>query len=562
MSLNLIYGLLIVTNTTSDSIGYFTTVNITDNNSSITTYTPIIESNKSQDSLIEESFNGYDLSIAKKQAIGLLNLIYHRYELNGTGAQFFRTANNFASYQWDKVKYKFMKKMLQGNQTFLMIFGGSSVTAGHDNYFNQSFPMIVLKRMKPILKALGIKMKVHNIAQGANNCIPYSFCYESMGGINPDFVGWEQSYNCGHDDPIFELVGRYAGWSSNQGLTYYSASGAWSPIGCPASTDSPPYSSEDWKPEYANLPQWSPDVTALNEEKTQLDKYYKKNPSSKRFAGWVDDKYIATAPHGFNVWETNELCTYVKDGQSKTKCNGIDATMGCTMKFMTHEAGLYGSDNGNGANWHPTRAFHMLRGEAITWLYTLALLDGIYMVESDLANGLTPFELLTIYSKALDQLHPSMPDDYLPHYSKNLTLTDLIVGTHNWTYDDYEYPEWSKHYGYLDLKPVYISGPSSYHGEIFIKVTIGINDYVALCGERKESLKHTIIHVIPYANIPENKTEFIPPSNLTIWTKKKYFGNECKYILGLPVGIHVIGILPNSSHTDHITGLSHVIMWP
>ncbi len=55
-------------------------------------------------------------------------------------------------------------------------------------------------------KALGIDLIVHNIAQGANNCIPYTMCYESMGGKDPDFVGWEQSYNCGHSDDVFEVL--------------------------------------------------------------------------------------------------------------------------------------------------------------------------------------------------------------------------------------------------------------------------------------------------------------------------------------------------------------------
>ena len=81
-----------------------------------------------------------------------------------------------------------------------MLMIGSSVTAGHDSYFNQSFPMIVNKRMSSILSALGINLTVHNIAQSANNCYPYDMCYESMGGLDADFIGWEQSYNCGHDE--------------------------------------------------------------------------------------------------------------------------------------------------------------------------------------------------------------------------------------------------------------------------------------------------------------------------------------------------------------------------
>ncbi len=84
-----------------------------------------------------------------------------------------------------------------GSQKFLMIFGGSSVTAGHDNYYNQSYPFVAERRMKRALKALGVELVVRNIAQGANNCRPSTYCYESMGGSNADWMGWEQSYNCG-----------------------------------------------------------------------------------------------------------------------------------------------------------------------------------------------------------------------------------------------------------------------------------------------------------------------------------------------------------------------------
>jgi hypothetical protein len=58
---------------------------------------------------------------------------------------------------------------------------------------------------------------------------------------------------------------------------------------------------------------------------------------------------------------------------------------------------------GSGAAHHPTRAFHMLRGEAIAWLYTLAALDAVYMLETDLKTA-TPIELSSRYLKKLDVL--------------------------------------------------------------------------------------------------------------------------------------------------------------
>jgi hypothetical protein len=167
----------------------------------IATVVPLVPTNCQMDSStrsLADSTSKIDLKEAKGLAQDVLSLIRNRYELDGIGAMFFLTTNNMGSHVWDIIKYKFAKKIVQKDQQFLMIFGGSSVTAGHDNRHNQSYPSVVDRRLGPILKALGVKLSVNNIAQGANGCIPYTLCYESMGGLNPDFLGWEQSYNCGY----------------------------------------------------------------------------------------------------------------------------------------------------------------------------------------------------------------------------------------------------------------------------------------------------------------------------------------------------------------------------
>lgn len=135
----------------------------------------------------------FDLLTAKQEVSKVLSLIYHRYEFNDTyGPNFTFTSSNMDRTTWDMLKYKLAYKTLEGNQDYLMIFGGSSVTAGHDNFFNQSYPMTFQRRMKKVFELLGINLTVRDIAQGANNCIPYLHCTESMGGKNPDFVNWEQ----------------------------------------------------------------------------------------------------------------------------------------------------------------------------------------------------------------------------------------------------------------------------------------------------------------------------------------------------------------------------------
>ena len=138
-----------------------------------------------------EANNSYDA--AKSLLKNVLSLIYNRYEFGGPhGSKFFMTSNNLSPETWDILKFKLATKMLTPNSTFLMIFSGSSVTAGHDNYYAQSYPYIFKKRMTDIFQNMGIELIVHDIALGANNCSPYVLCYESMGGTDPDFLNWEQ----------------------------------------------------------------------------------------------------------------------------------------------------------------------------------------------------------------------------------------------------------------------------------------------------------------------------------------------------------------------------------
>ncbi len=534
----------------------------------------------------------WDLAKGVELAQSVLSLIRARYELDGSiGRNFWLASNSMKATTWDIMKYKYLVKMLSPNaadRTFTMTFGGSSVTAGHDSYFKQSYSEIVNARMGPVLAALGVELRVHNIAQGANNCSPYQLCYESMGGLDPDWINWEQSYNCGHDQGIFELAARVAGWSKNKAVIYYSASGAWSPGGCEPAEENPPYCSEEFTVAGAGLTEWKPTADDLNKEKGLLDKFASAAQSAQRFYSYHDGShdYSAVSPHGFNVWESNEHCTGRSKDDTKdiTGCNGIDAAQGCKMKFMSHEAGEYGQEGGGGARWHPTRAFHMLRGEAISWLYTMALLDGVLELQargaSD-ADAAKRSELRTEYDAKLAKLQPPIPaspkyckdgyhcdvrpvcyTDYLPHYPSDMALKDVIVGKTHWTYEAEEYGEWSLKYGYLDSKPLWIAKGDQ--GEIHLRVVVGaVVDEVWVCGAVSESLKHTQFFLDQ--DVPADKMHPYSPNwdNRKEWKRAKYIGNECKAVQGLPQGTHVLSIgTKPAADTEHGSGLSHVIMWP
>lgn len=125
-----------------------------------------------------------------------LSLIYNRFELNTPeGTALFTVPQNLPTTLWDINKNKFALNILEKSE-YKTLFSGSSVTAGHDNYYNQSYPFVYERALKPVFDILDVDFIVHNIAQGTNPCSPYVYCYETMGGFIPDTFIWEQVRNC------------------------------------------------------------------------------------------------------------------------------------------------------------------------------------------------------------------------------------------------------------------------------------------------------------------------------------------------------------------------------
>lgn len=521
-----------------------------------------------------------DLEKAKGLLQGLLDLIYNRYQLGDREGDHFYSNQNMNTNSWDIYKYRLARKVLATtteDRRYLMIFGGSSVTAGHDNRFESSYPLIAKKRLLPIFEALGLDLKVDNIAQGANGCFPYELCYESMGEPDPDFVNWEQSYNCGHAADAFEYTARVAGMSKNRGVMYYSASGAWTPKG-ELSEYSPPYCSELWTVDSVQAPH-EPlthkvfGVAELEAERIKLNRFHGGGGSYQRFMS--DRAYVAaTAPSGFNVWQSNPV----------TKQSGSDMVLP-TTRFFTQEAGWYDNPGKGGAGHHPTKAFHMMRGESIAFLHATTLLDALLMIEADYAGGGTREGLLEKYKLKLDELQPPLPPpksctgaglycqdkaicytDFGPHYNPERTLKELVVGKTEWVETGAELSDWHNKFGFLDTKPLWSNDKVG--GEIYLRVTAGKTDRMMICGGA-ESLKHIIIQFDLHAGEKsvEELTEYNFASRpagapaLVTWTERKYANGECTMLTGVPQGTHIIGLVRDENFKEHISSIAHVIVW-
>ena len=191
-----------------------------------------------------------------------------------------------------------------------MLFGGTSVTAGHDNYFNQTYPAILLNKLYPIFDALGIELSVRNIAQGQNGCLPYDLCYNGMGGFGDeplDYIGWEQSFNCGRNGNYFEIMARIAGFQ--KAILFMTASGTmYYGKHCPEDevyihigyelvvnnvlqSDDNPRHDANWTPNETSYPSMSISEKEMNAYRSMLTTWGKKANSIARFTGYINMYY-------------------------------------------------------------------------------------------------------------------------------------------------------------------------------------------------------------------------------------------------------------------------------
>ena len=79
---------------------------------------------------------------------------------------------------WEVLKLKYQFKLLDnanGSNTWnhmVISFMGSSVTAGHDNPFNVSFPILTQELLAPAFKPMKMHLYTRNAAMGNNPCMP------------------------------------------------------------------------------------------------------------------------------------------------------------------------------------------------------------------------------------------------------------------------------------------------------------------------------------------------------------------------------------------------------
>lgn len=516
------------------------------------------------------------LTTALDQLNKAANLIYQRFELHHwKAAQFFMESSNMPVYGWDLIKNRIAKKILLGNASYVMIFGGSSVTAGHDNYYNQSYPFVFERRLKDVFTSLGVRLEVRNIAQGANNCRPSNYCYEGMGGEDADFIGWEQSFNCGRNRDIHEMVARVAHWA--KGVVYYEASGAFMTSECGPSSDPLYWTSEDWTPEKAGITsKYSINWEAAQAYRQLSGDWYDDGNSVSRFTNQVyGGTYKGVGPHGYSVWgHSSKLCN------NGTGCNAIDMRGDCHERggphWMVAETSYYaGEKDRHGKSWHPPAGMHLMRGEVHAYNMAHVLVDTVFTVLHDLKT-LSKEEAIAKYDKAWQELYFPMPEkglhlsaeesnfkplcftNYRPHFNPKGLIDNLIVGKKGFVYVDNK-PVDGNPYGYADERPYYEGiGPGK---EISFRISNVRAGAVRVCGyDRKESLNHAAFFLDPAYAFKEGEP-YTPTDKLYELTTHIYMQDECTRLPDIPNGPDEHVLTVRTKPDGRPVSVSHVIIF-
>jgi hypothetical protein len=257
---------------------------------------------------------------------------------------------------WDLMKLKFVSKILAAHEqllavgeagsdhspsptTYVISFLGSSVAAGHDSFFNQSYPVIVGETLKPVFESLGIRLISRNVALGNNPCMPYDICVKIFAGLDADMVQWEQTYNCG-DSPILEQFVRQAMMIPTKPLIVFSES-----------------STFNWLPEKCDPP--PPSHTVTPHEQELLD-----TPPVRLVSELNQDEF----KRHWNV---------LHDVSRTYHGAGIQ-----TFTHNSHEGyaclGPYIKEWQKGAvSWHPSVRAHRLRADHHSYFWLLALRETV-----------------------------------------------------------------------------------------------------------------------------------------------------------------------------------------
>jgi hypothetical protein len=321
----------------------------------------------------------------------------------------FLTMMDIPQLSWDLQKAKFITLLLEANSqisrpagtagggfnvSFVVGFSGSSVTAGHDNFYNESYPEVFRRTLAPVFATMGVPLTVRNQALGNNPCFPYDACVKTHLGEDLDVVTWEQSMNCGRSSKPVDTFSRAAHRMRKKPTVVFLTSGGptWSPEECetasafsapdpaaPAALERAVRSSVS---QAAQISSFLQDFSFLRDPP---DNPPAQNSTSTSDGGTGDTGGTAASSIASVIASaTSSASTHTanRDGASlaqrfRSLAPMAQSVFGCAdYKCMGPYTPTFNEKTpGGGAAHHPGRGMHQLRGENLAFFFLAVLLE-------------------------------------------------------------------------------------------------------------------------------------------------------------------------------------------
>ena len=156
---------------------------------------------------------------------------------------------------------------------------------------------------------------------------------------------------------------------------------------------------------------------------------------------------------------------------------------------------------------------------------------------------------------------PKCFTDYHPHFAPNMSLSEIIVGTHQWkeidpTHASLKLPDLEHIEGRPGLSP-----PHGFQsGEVHFKITIGVYKSVVVCSYHTQNF-YAAAEFVVELDVPEARlTNFVPGTNRLKWLHVVSV-DGCAELSNFPSGTHVVSLVSKLNEAKALAGLSHVITW-
>mmetsp|Transcript_36477 Transcript_36477/g.67952 ORF Transcript_36477/g.67952 Transcript_36477/m.67952 type:complete len:546 (-) Transcript_36477:123-1760(-) len=475
---------------------------------------------------------------------------------------------------WDILKVKFQGKILdgllspKGETKFIMTFTGSSVTAGHDSFFNQSFSELTGQVMNEALSIFNIEAVSRNVALGNNPCLPYDVCVKTFAGKDSDLVHWEQSFNCDARDPRFKFVYeqfiRQVLSFQNNAIVVFSNSATpnWDKDKCKSPKPKPAISTDD-----KHL------LEKLTSDPIQIPTELNKREITNVWSGisGMLNKYKAAGMQFFS-----------HEHYDKYKCHGpYVAEWQCCS-----------------ASWHPSILGHQIRADHHAFYWLLILRDAIQFIQTSLKNSETLDDLSKKMKKHLkaemkyaiaEPMHESKYSDGLqcyttfqPHTDESMSLDKLVLpnndNTPGFKMDIFEMltepgvVKKARKMGYKDFKHMLYGNKDS--GVLSLKTIVTAKGNSFLCqppgnwGKLPKGFTNmwecgTEVYLTPNVPVGDMQSFVFQKDKATriSYTQKALTDSQSWLCVDfdspLPIGSHVLTVVPT---TDQKIGFAYLLI--